>query len=59
MGTQLATPDQGLNQAVTPFRVWSMFRLAVEFTFLPDPVDIGFVGTGSAVEASSGASWHS
>jgi hypothetical protein len=23
--------------------------LAVEFTFLPDPVDIGFVGTGSAV----------
>jgi hypothetical protein len=26
-----------------------MLRLAVEFTFLPDPVDMGFVGTGSAV----------
>ncbi|MEA2408061.1 MAG: hypothetical protein QOE69_2180 [Thermoleophilaceae bacterium] len=28
-----------------------MLRLAVQFTFLPDPVDMGFVGTGSAVGA--------
>ena len=25
--------------------------VAVEFTFLPDPVDIGFIGTGSALGA--------
>jgi hypothetical protein len=28
-----------------------MVPLGVEFTFLPDPVDIGFVGTGSALGA--------
>ena len=25
--------------------------IGVEFTFLPDPVDIGFIGTGSALGA--------
>jgi hypothetical protein len=35
------------------------FPIGVAFTFLPDPVDIGFVGTGSALGAvlAGFASW--
>jgi hypothetical protein len=32
-------------------------RLAVEYTFLPDPVDVGFLGTGSAVGGVIGGLW--
>jgi hypothetical protein len=32
-------------------------RMAVEFTFLPDPVDLGFIGTGSAVGGVMGGLW--
>jgi hypothetical protein len=50
MGGYAARYDRPrVSQAVTRFKVCSMIRLAVEFTFLPNPVDIGFVGTGSAV----------
>jgi hypothetical protein len=31
--------------------------MAVEFTFLPDPVDIGFIGIGSSVGAVFGGAW--
>ena len=32
-------------------------RMAVEFTFLPDPLDIGFIGTGSSVGGVVGGLW--
>jgi hypothetical protein len=33
--------------------VWAV-PTAVEFTFLPDPVDVGFIGSGSAVGGVAG-----